>query len=154
MAPEVRDVHDPIEWEPSVLFHPEARAALERVRSWGLVDAFRLHHREPGFYTWWDYRLLSFPKNRGLRIDHLLVTDSVAARCKDCWIDREARKRYDAGIGYYEAATQISLDPYADWIDSERIVASPPCLPTAREQSVRPGSSTFPASSFWKQESR
>ena len=48
VAPEARDVHDPAAWEPSVLFHPEARAALEHVREWGLVDAFRLHHQAPG----------------------------------------------------------------------------------------------------------
>jgi exodeoxyribonuclease-3 len=92
VAPEPRDVHDPLEWEPSVLFHPEARHALERVRAWGFRDAFRMHHHDPGFYTWWDYRMLGFPKNRGLRIDHVFVTEPLTARCKDCWIDRDARK--------------------------------------------------------------
>jgi exodeoxyribonuclease-3 len=92
VAPEPRDVHDPAEWESSTLFHPEARAALERVRSWGLYDSFRLHHQDPGFYSWWDYRMLGFPKNRGLRIDHLFVTEPLVPRCKDAWIDREARK--------------------------------------------------------------
>ena len=56
---------------------------------------------------------------------HGPITDKAGvARFKGYleYIDREARKRYDAGVGYYEAATQISLDPYADWIDSERIV--------------------------------
>ena len=48
VAPEARDVCDPAAWEASVLFHPEARAALESVREWGLVDAFRLHHQAPG----------------------------------------------------------------------------------------------------------
>jgi exodeoxyribonuclease-3 len=48
VAPEARDVCDPAAWEPSVLFHPEARAALEHVRAWGLVDAFRLHNQAPG----------------------------------------------------------------------------------------------------------
>ena len=92
VAPEERDVHRPEEWEPSVLFHPEARAALERVTSWGLTDAFRLKHPEPGFYSWWDYRMLGFPRNNGLRIDHLLVTAPLVARIRDSWIDREARK--------------------------------------------------------------
>jgi exodeoxyribonuclease III len=92
VAPEARDVHDPMEWEPTTLFHIDARTALERVRSWGLYDAFRLHHQDPGFYSWWDYRMLGFPKNRGLRIDHLFITEPLIARCKDSWIDREARK--------------------------------------------------------------
>jgi exodeoxyribonuclease-3 len=92
VAPEARDVWDPAAWEASVLFHPEARAALESVRAWGLVDAFRLHHQAPGFYTWWDYRMLAFPKNQGLRIDHVLVSEPVAATCSAAIIDRNERK--------------------------------------------------------------
>jgi exodeoxyribonuclease-3 len=92
VAPEARDVHDPAEWEPSVLYHPEARAAMARVREFGLYDTFRLHHKDGGFYSWWDYRLLSFPKNRGLRIDQIFVSEPLVARCKEAWIDREARK--------------------------------------------------------------
>ena len=90
VAPEARDVHDPEEWEPSVLFHPKAREAMTEVRSFGLDDSFRRHHQGPGFYSWWDYRLLSFPKNRGLRIDQIFVTDTV--RTQDSWIDRDQRK--------------------------------------------------------------
>ena len=92
VAPEARDVCDPEAWEPSVLFHPEARAALEHVRAWGLVDAFRLHHEEGGLYSWWDYRMLAFPKNRGLRIDHVLLSEPLAARCRAARIDRNERK--------------------------------------------------------------
>ncbi len=92
VATEARDVHDPAEWEPSVLFHPEARAALEDVRAWGLVDAFRQHHEGPGFYTWWDYRRLAFPKGRGLRIDHVFLSAPLAAKCVSALIDRDERK--------------------------------------------------------------
>jgi exodeoxyribonuclease-3 len=92
VAPEARDVHDPARWEASVLFHPDARAALESVRAWGLVDAFRLHHPEPGFYTWWDYRMLAFPKKEGLRIDHVLLSEPLARRCTSARIDRDERK--------------------------------------------------------------
>ena len=92
VAPEARDVCDPAAWEASVLFHPEARAALEHVRAWGLVDAFRLHHQAPGFYTWWDYRMLAFPKNQGLRIDHVFLSEALAARCAAASIDRNERK--------------------------------------------------------------
>ena len=92
VAPEARDVYDPPAWEKTVLFHPEARAALESVRAWGLVDGFRLHHQAPGFYTWWDYRMLAFPKNRGLRIDHVFLSEPLAAKCTSALIDRQERK--------------------------------------------------------------
>jgi exodeoxyribonuclease-3 len=92
VAPEPRDVHDPAAWQQTVLFHPRARAALRTLCEWGLVDAVRLHHSEGELFSWWDYRQLSFPRNHGLRIDHILVTSSLAARCSDAWIDREARK--------------------------------------------------------------
>ena len=71
---------------------PEARAALENVRAWGLVDAFRLHHQAGGFYTWWDYRMLAFPKKEGLRIDHVLLSAPLAAKCTAALIDRDERK--------------------------------------------------------------
>lgn len=70
---------------------PERSAFAELVR-WGLVDAYRQQHPEPNRFTWWDYRGGSFHKNLGMRIDHLLVTPSVAARVIWSEIDREARK--------------------------------------------------------------
>ena len=92
VAPEPRDVCDPAAWEASVLFHPEARRALESVRQWGFVDAFRLHHEAAGFYSWWDYRMLAFPKNQGLRIDHVFLSGPAAATCRAALIDRNERK--------------------------------------------------------------
>jgi exodeoxyribonuclease-3 len=92
VAPEDRDVAHPEAWNDTVLCHPDARAALRRVVDWGLVDTFRLHHAEGGFYSWWDYRQLGFPKNDGLRIDHILATVPLAKRCIGSSIDREARK--------------------------------------------------------------
>ena len=92
VAPEPRDVHDPAHWEGKTLFHPDERAALGRVCGWGLRDAFRLHHAEDGRFSWWDYRQLAFPRNQGLRIDHVFVTAPLAARCTACDIDRDARK--------------------------------------------------------------
>jgi exodeoxyribonuclease-3 len=92
VAPEPRDVHDPPAWEASVLFHPEMRAALEHVRGFGLTDTLRLHHEEGGLYSWWDYRMLAFPKNRGLRIDHIFASRPLAARCVSASIDRQERK--------------------------------------------------------------
>jgi len=92
VAPDDRDVARPAEWNDTVLCHPDARAALRRFYDQGLVDTFRLHHQEGGFYSWWDYRLLGFPKNNGLRIDHILATEALSKRCTEASIDREARK--------------------------------------------------------------
>ena len=92
VAPEERDVYDPQFWRTTVLFHPEARASLRHLCEFGLVDTLRLHHEEPALYSWWDYRMLAFPKNMGLRIDLILATRALAARCTAAGIDREARK--------------------------------------------------------------
>ena len=92
VAPEDRDVANPDAWRDSVLCHPDARKALQRILDWGLVDTFRLHHADGGFYSWWDYRQLGFPRNDGLRIDHVLATESLAKRCTAAVIDRDARK--------------------------------------------------------------
>lgn len=92
VAPEERDVHDPAAWENETLFHVDSRERLSAWMEWGLVDAFRLHNDAPGLYSWWDYRMLAFPKNRGLRIDHVLVTRPLVPRVKGSFIDREERK--------------------------------------------------------------
>jgi exodeoxyribonuclease-3 len=92
VAPEARDVYDPEGMVHEVLFHPEARAALARVVDFGLVDAFRAQRQESGLYTWWDYRQLAFPKNRGARIDHLLATPALVSRVRGASIDRDERK--------------------------------------------------------------
>ncbi len=92
VAPEPRDVHSPSEWEDTVLFHPDARAALANVTAGGLVDTFRIHHDEEGAYSWWDYRQLGFQKNRGLRIDFVLASQALAKCCTGASIDRNERK--------------------------------------------------------------
>jgi exodeoxyribonuclease-3 len=92
VAPEARDVHDPKAWEASVLYHPSMRAALKEVTDFGLHDGLRLVTQDEGIYSWWDYRMLAFPKGRGVRIDHLLVTEPLVARVKDAYVDREERK--------------------------------------------------------------
>lgn len=92
VAPEARDVHDPKAWEGSVLFHPEVREALEEVRRFGLTDTFRMHHAEAGLFSWWDYRMLAFPRNNGLRIDHIFATKPLANACVAATIDRQQRK--------------------------------------------------------------
>jgi hypothetical protein len=85
-------VEDPGAWEETVLYHPTSRAALEKLLSWGLVDVHRQQHPEGGLYSWWDYRMLAFPKNDGLRLDYILATAPLAARCTSAEIDRQERK--------------------------------------------------------------
>jgi exodeoxyribonuclease III len=93
VAPEPLDVHSPKKWEGKVLFHPAERAALARIVDLGLVDGFRAHHPdEAGAYTWWDYRIGSFKRDQGLRIDHALYTPALAARVSNVWIDRSPRE--------------------------------------------------------------
>jgi exodeoxyribonuclease-3 len=92
IAPEAGDVATPDAWEGSVLFNPEMRAALRELLELGLVDTFRLHQSGDGYYSWWDYRNLAFPRNDGLRIDHILASRSLADRCTEVVIDRDARK--------------------------------------------------------------
>ena len=92
VAPEDVDVWDPAACHGGTHVSEPERLAFGRLCGWGLVDAYRLHHPEPGRYTWWDYRAGNFHKNFGMRIDHLLVTAGLAGRTVSAEIDREARK--------------------------------------------------------------
>jgi exodeoxyribonuclease III len=83
IAPEDRDVHDPVAWEGQVLVKMQALK---------LVDAFRLFDQAEKLYSWWDYRQMGFRLNRGLRIDHILLTPALAAVCTGCVIDKIPRK--------------------------------------------------------------
>jgi exodeoxyribonuclease III len=87
IAPEDRDVHDPAAWVGSVLVSPEERAALRDTQALGLVDVFRQFEQPPGSFSWWDYRAGAFRRNQGLRIDLLLASRALAARCSACTID-------------------------------------------------------------------
>lgn len=92
IAPEARDVAKPDRWKNSVLFHPEMSAAFADLLARGLVDTTRLHHAGEGPFTWWDYRMLAFPKGDGLRIDHIFASKPLAALCTEVRVDREERK--------------------------------------------------------------
>lgn len=92
VTPDDRDVWDPEGLRDSIHCHPEERAALANLCAWGLEDTLRLHDEAAGRYSWWDYRQLGFQKNRGLRIDLVLASAPLAARCTAAGIDREARK--------------------------------------------------------------
>ena len=92
VAPADDDVWDPATFVGATHVSLPEREAFARLLDWGLVDAYRLHHPEGGRFTWWDYRAGCFHKGMGMRIDHLLVTQSVAERCGAAEIDRNARK--------------------------------------------------------------
>ena len=92
IAPEDRDVHDPAAWVGQVLVSERERAALSGLIGLGLQDAFRLFEQADKSFSWWDYRQLGFRLNKGLRIDHILLSQPLAARCSACVIDRVPRK--------------------------------------------------------------
>ena len=92
IAPEARDVHDPAAWEGQVLCSEPERAAFRQLIGLGLQDAFRLFEQPENIYSWWDYRMMAFRRNRGLRIDHILLSDALAQDCTACAVDKEARK--------------------------------------------------------------
>jgi exodeoxyribonuclease-3 len=92
VAPEDRDVHDPAAWAGQVLFSEPEKAALRRIFDLGLADAFRLFEQPEKSFSWWDYRMLAFRRKLGLRIDHVLLSPALAARCRACTIDVEPRR--------------------------------------------------------------
>lgn len=93
IAPEDRDVCDPAGWEGNVMVSPAERRAFHDLLDLGLTDSFRMFEQPEKSYTWWDYRMLGFQRNQGLRIDHILLTPELAAACRSCVIDRAARKQ-------------------------------------------------------------
>ncbi len=92
VAPEDRDVHDPELWRGAIMCSAEERRAFAELSQAGLQDTLRLHHAEGGLFSWWDYRMLAFPKNRGLRIDAILTSETLAAHCTASGIERDMRK--------------------------------------------------------------
>jgi exodeoxyribonuclease-3 len=92
IAPEDRDVHDPAAWNGQVLCSAPEREAFRQLTQLGLRDAFRLFEQPDKTFSWWDYRMLGFRRNAGLRIDHILLSQALASRCSSCAIDREVRK--------------------------------------------------------------
>lgn len=91
IASDARDVFDVAAFEGHTHFHPREHAALQHVREFGLLDAYRLHHEEGGKYSWWDYRAGSFQRDLGMRIDYLFVSKSLAGRCTSATMDVEER---------------------------------------------------------------
>jgi len=92
VAPEDRDVHDPKAWEGSVHVSEPERAALRALVATGLEDCFRRFEQPEKSFSWWDYRMMAFRRNAGLRIDLILASAALAQKCGACHIDKAPRK--------------------------------------------------------------
>jgi exodeoxyribonuclease-3 len=92
IAPEDRDVHDPKAWEGNVLVSEPEREKFRSLVQLGLNDSFRLFEQAEKSFTWWDYRMMGFRRNHGLRIDHILISEPLVAQCRSCLIDKAPRK--------------------------------------------------------------
>ena len=92
IAPEDRDVYDPVAWAGQIHCTPQEREHFQGLVGLGMTDAFRLFEQPPKSWSWWDYRNLAFRKNQGLRIDHILVSEALRPRVQACVIDKLPRK--------------------------------------------------------------
>jgi len=92
IAPDDRDVHDPEEWRGKVLCSAPERERLQALEAVGFKDSFRLFDQPGATFSWWDYRAAAFRRKRGLRIDLLLVSDTLVNDCSVSGVDVEPRK--------------------------------------------------------------
>ncbi len=92
IAPEDRDVYDPEAWRGQVLCSEPERQAFRGLLDTGFIDSFHLFEQPEKIYTWWDYRMMAFRRNRGLRIDHILLSHEMANHCTIWQIDKVPRK--------------------------------------------------------------
>lgn len=92
IAPDDRDVHDPVAWQGQVLVSEPERQAFRDMIALGLTDSFRLFEEGPKHFSWWDYRQMAFRRNAGVRIDHILLSPELKASCTACVIDKLPRK--------------------------------------------------------------
>lgn len=91
IIPEARDCYDPAAWADDALFHMESRQKLRAMVNLGYTEAFRVHNQKAGQYTFWDYQAGCWPQNKGIRIDHFLLSPAAADRLVSCTIDSAPR---------------------------------------------------------------
>jgi len=91
VCPTDDDVYDPVAWQGDALCRIETRSRFRALIHLGLTDAYRLFHREPHRYTFWDYQAGRWNRDEGLRIDHLLLSPHAADRVAACDIDKTPR---------------------------------------------------------------
>lgn len=92
IAPEDRDCHDPAAWVGQILVSAPERQAFQKLIALGLHDSFRLFDQAEKSFSWWDYRMMGFRRNFGMRIDHILVSDALKNSCMAAYIDKLPRK--------------------------------------------------------------
>jgi len=90
------DIYNPASWRDDALLQPAARDAFARLLEQGWTDALRARHPGERIYTYWDYWRNRWPRNAGLRIDHLLLSADLASRLQDAGVDRDVRGRAGA----------------------------------------------------------
>lgn len=93
IAPDDRDVHDPEAWREKILCSTPEREALKKMMDLGLSDTFRMFEQPEGVFSWWDYRMNAFPRKMGLRIDLVLASPAMQARCTASYVDIEPRRQ-------------------------------------------------------------
>jgi exodeoxyribonuclease-3 len=91
VIPDGRDAYDPSAWLGDALFLPQTRARFRRLLNLGLTDALRATTDDAGLYTFWDYQAGAWQRNKGIRIDHLLLSPQAADRLQRVTIDKERR---------------------------------------------------------------
>jgi exodeoxyribonuclease-3 len=91
IAPTDADVHDSKAWEGQNLVSPPERAAFTSLIQLGLCDSFRMFEQAPKTYSWWDYRMMGFRRNAGMRIDHILLSDPLKEKCSASFVDKVPR---------------------------------------------------------------
>jgi exodeoxyribonuclease-3 len=91
IAPSDIDVHDPSKWIGQNLVSPEERKAFQQLLELGLTDSFRMFEQAPKSFSWWDYRMMGFRRNAGMRIDHILLSNALKEKCNSSIIDKEPR---------------------------------------------------------------
>jgi exodeoxyribonuclease-3 len=91
IAPTDADVHDPSKWIGQNLVSPEERQAFQELIELGLTDSFRMFEQPPKTFSWWDYRMMGFRRNAGMRIDHILLSESLKEKCSASIVDKEPR---------------------------------------------------------------
>lgn len=92
IAPADEDVHDPEEWQGSILVSLPERDEFKKLLSHGFTDCFRMFDQKEKSFSWWDYRQAAFRRGRGMRIDHILASNTLSDSCRACYIDKEPRK--------------------------------------------------------------
>jgi exodeoxyribonuclease-3 len=119
IAPEECDVHDATLWEGQVLFSLPEREAFREMLGLGFEDSFRLFDQPEKSYTWWDYRMMAFRRNMGLRIDHILLSPELARVCTACTIDRTTRK-LERPSDHVPVMVEVAAEPsHSSWTAAE-----------------------------------